>query len=246
MRLVVDTHTHTISSGHSYSTIQENAREASTKGLDAIAMTDHGPAMTGASSIAHFWNLKAIPERIYGVRIIKGVEANISDYSGSTDIPDGIMKQLEFVMASFHDITIEPATIEEHTQALVNILKNPLIDAIAHPGNPVFQVDIDRVVRTAAEYGKLIEINNHSFSVRKGSDLNCREFVSKCRKYEARITCGSDAHISFNIGNFDRVLELLAEADMPEELIICTSGDKVERFIEERKSVKDLVSKIDI
>ena len=238
MRLVVDTHTHTISSGHSYSTIQENAREASTKGLEAIAMTDHGPAMKGASSLIHFWNLKAIPERIYGVRIIKGVEANIIDYSGNTDIPDDTMRQLEFVMASFHDITIEPATVEEHTQAIVNILKNPLIDAIAHPGNPVFQVDIDTVVKTAAEYGKLIEINNHSFNVRKGSDLNCREFVRKCRKYGTRITCGSDAHISFNIGMFDKVQELLMEADIPQELIMCTSGDKVERFLEERKAVK--------
>jgi putative hydrolase len=238
LRLLVDTHTHTISSGHSYSTIQENAREACTKGLEAIAMTDHGPAMKGAPSLIHFWNLKVIPERIYGVRIIKGVEANIIDYSGNTDVPDGALRQLEFAMASFHDITIVPASVEEHTQALVNALKNPFIDAIAHPGNPVFQVDIDRVVKTAAEYGKLIEINNHSFSVRKGSDVNCREFARKCRKYGARITCGSDAHISFDIGTFDRVRELLIEADIPEELIICTSGDKIERFVEERKAVK--------
>lgn len=238
MRLVVDTHTHTISSGHSYSTIQENAREASTKGLEAIAMTDHGPSMTGASSLLHFWNLRAIPEAIYGVRIIKGVEANIIDYSGNTDIPDDMMKQLQFVMASFHDITIKPAAIEDHTKAFVNVLKNPLIDAIAHPGNPVFEVDIDTVVRTAAEYGKLIEINNHSFDVRKGSELNCREFVRKCRKYGTKITCGSDAHISFNIGVFDKVQALLVENDMPEELIICTSLDKVERFLKERKAVK--------
>lgn len=238
MRLAVDTHTHTIASGHSYSTIQENAREASSKGLDAIAMTDHGPAMKGAPHLFHFWNLVAIPERIYGVRIIKGVEANIMDYSGNTDVPDNTLKHLEFVMASFHDITIEPSTVEEHTQALVNLLKNPLIDAIAHPGNPVFQVDIDRVVRTAAEYGKLIEINNHSFGARKGSELNCREFARKCKEHGARITCGSDAHISFNIGMFDKVRELLTEVEIPEELIVCTSGDKIERFVEERKAVK--------
>lgn len=240
MRLVVDTHTHTISSGHSYSTIQENAREAGTKGLETIAMTDHGPAMKGASSLVHFWNLKAIPERIYGVRIIKGVEANIIDYSGGADIPEDTMRQLEFVMASFHDITIEPATVEEHTRALVNVLRNPLVDAVAHPGNPVFQVDIDTVVKTAAEYGKLIEINNHSFNIRKGSDLNCMEFAKKCRKYGARITCGSDAHISFNIGMFDKVQKLLVEADIPEELIMCTSGEKFERFLEERKEIKKM------
>ena len=238
MKLVVDTHTHTVASGHSYSTIQENAREAGNKGIEAIGMTDHGPSMQGALGITHFWSLKVIPERIYGVRIFKGVEANIIDYTGATDVPDGMLKNMEFAMASFHDMTIKPATVEEHTHAMVSALKNPLIDAVAHPGNPVFTVDIDAVVKTAAEYGKLIEINNHSFYARKGSDANCREFVHKCRKYGARITCGSDAHISFDIGKFDKVLALLIEAEMPEELVIGTSVEKIEKFVAGRKAEK--------
>ena len=43
MELVVDTHTHTISSGHAYSTITENAVQAKINGMEAIAMTDHDP-----------------------------------------------------------------------------------------------------------------------------------------------------------------------------------------------------------
>lgn len=238
MKLVVDTHTHTVASGHAYSTIQENAREAGNKGIEAMAMTDHGPSMQGSLGITHFWNLNVIPERIYGVRIFKGVEANIMDWSGATDMPDQMLRNLDFVMASFHEVTIKPATVEEHTRAMVSALKNPLIDAVAHPGNPVFQVDIDTVVKAAAEYGKLIEINNHSFYARKGSDANCREFVHKCRKYGARISCGSDAHISFDIGRFDKVHELIIEAKMPEELVIGTSVEKIERFVAQRKAEK--------
>lgn len=244
MNLVVDTHTHTLASGHAYSTLQENAREASLKGIEAIAMTDHGPALEGASTLLHFWNLKVIPEFMHGVRIIKGVEANIIDYTGAIDITEECLSRLEFVNASYHDITITPGTVEEHTDGMINALKNPFIDTIAHPGNPVFQVDIDKVVRTAGEYGKLIEINNSSFIVRRGCESNCAEFLRKCKQYGVRITCGSDAHICYDIGRFDRLYEMLREVDMPEELVISTSLGKIEAFLKERKASKKALREV--
>ena len=39
--ILTDLHTHTIYSGHAFSTIGENAAEAARNGLEAIAMTDH-------------------------------------------------------------------------------------------------------------------------------------------------------------------------------------------------------------
>ncbi len=241
MKLVVDTHTHTISSGHAYSTIIENARHAGEIGIEAIAMTDHGPAMKGAASVLHFVNLGVIPDYIGGVRIFKGAEANILDFDGKLDIPDRILSRLEFVMASFHDLTIEPGSEEENTRGMISALRNPFVDAIAHPGNPVFPVDIDRVVRAAAECGKLIEINSGSSRVRKGSMENCVEFARKCSKYGVGITCGTDAHMCFDIGRFGAVLEIIEEAQLPEELVICTSLEKAEAFISRRRKVKNNV-----
>lgn len=235
MKIVVDTHTHTVSSGHAYSTVQEMAREAPANGIQMMAITDHGPAMKGAPFLYHFGNLKAIPDILYGVRIIRGVEANIIDYEGGVDMPDSYLKRLDFAMASLHDICIEPATVEEHTSALIGALKNPGIDAVAHPGNPQFQVDIDAVVRTAKEYNKLIEINNHSFDVRTGSWENCLKFAACCKTHSVRVICGSDAHISFEIGRFQKVLKIFEEVDMPEELILSTSVEKVEAYLKERK-----------
>ena len=43
MRDVLDTHTHTLASGHAYSTIRENVRAAAERGLDLIAITEHAP-----------------------------------------------------------------------------------------------------------------------------------------------------------------------------------------------------------
>jgi putative hydrolase len=235
LKLTVDSHTHTLASGHAYSTIQECAREAADKGIRLIAMTDHGPAIEGTTGIAHFWNLKIIPDEIYGVRIIKGVEANIIDWSGKLDLPDGILSRLDFVIAGLHDVSITPASVEEHTEAMLAAYKNPLVDTVAHPGNPVFSVDIDRVVKAAAENGKLIEINNHSFTGRKGSTDNCRMFVKCCKKYGARITCGSDAHISFNVGVLDIVKTLLEEEGIPEEQVVCSSAERFMAYLEERR-----------
>ncbi len=235
MKIVVDTHTHTVSSGHAYSTVQENAKEAYTNGIRMINISDHGPAMKGAPFLYHFGNLGVIPDILYGVRIVRGVESNIIDYNGSVDMPERYLKKLELVLASFHDICIEPSTVENHTNAAINILKNPYIDIFAHPGNPQFQIDIEKVVKTAKEYNKLIELNNHSFAVRLGSERNCREIARMCKKYCVRITTGTDSHISFNIGRFDKVMKILEEEGVPEDLVITTSVEKMENYLSERK-----------
>ena len=82
MKFVADTHTHTISSGHAYSTLDELVKEASKKGLEVIAITDHTPAMPGGAHAFHFANLRIIPKEMYGVRILRGAETNIMDYEG--------------------------------------------------------------------------------------------------------------------------------------------------------------------
>jgi len=235
LKFVVDTHTHTIASGHAYSTVQEMAKEASANGIEMFAITDHGPAMKGAPYLYHFGNLRVIPEVLYGVRILKGVEANIIDYSGGLDMPEEYLRRLDFVLASFHDICIEPKTLEEHTEAVINVLKNPYVDAIAHPGNPQFPLDIEKVVRAAKENGKFIELNNRSFVTRKGSEENCKEFARECKKQGVRIVCGSDSHISFEVGRFDRVYKLLEEVDMPCELVMNTSVEKFDEYIKRKK-----------
>lgn len=235
MRIVVDTHTHTLSSGHAYSTIQEMAKEASVKDIEMFAVTDHGPSMGGAPHLYHFGNLRVVPEKLYGVRILKGVEANIIDYQGNTDMPESYLRRLDFAMASFHEICIAPSSVEDHTNAMVNVLKNPFIDAVAHPGNPQYQVVIEDVVKAAKQYNKLIEINNHSFVVRTGSEKNCLSFVKACKNMGVRIVCGSDAHISFDVGKFEKVYKILDEAGMPEQMILNTSVKRFDEYLKERK-----------
>ena len=235
MKFVVDTHCHTISSGHSYSTVQELAQEASRKGMEMFAITDHGPDMPGAPHIWHFGNMKVIPDEMYGVRVLKGTEANIIDMNGSLDIPEDYLRVLDWVNASFHDVCIEPGTVKQHTEAWIKVAQNPYVDAIAHSGNPIFSFDIDEVLKAVKEHGKMVEINNHSFAVRKGSEENCRIIASKCKEMGIKVVVGSDAHISYDIGKFDKVYKLFEEVGMPEDLIMNVSAANFVEYLQSKK-----------
>ena len=45
MKFTIDTHTHTLVSGHAYNTIDEMAAFAAEKGVTHLAITDHAPKM---------------------------------------------------------------------------------------------------------------------------------------------------------------------------------------------------------
>ncbi len=232
MKFLVDTHCHTISSGHAYSTISEIAEAAKEKGLEIIAMTDHGPAMVGAPHLFHFGNQRVIPDYIRGVRVLKGVEANIMDFEGGLDLPEAYLKNLEIVIASFHDVCIAPGSVEENTRALINAMINPYVDIIAHPGNPCFPIDIERFVLCARDTGTLIEINNSSFAgSRAGSSENCRRIAAMAKEKGVMLAVGSDCHISFDVGRVDKIEALFEEVDMPESLVISTSPDKLLAYL---------------
>ena len=46
-RNVLDSHSHTVASGHAYNTINEMAQAAAEKGLELLALTEHSMKMPG-------------------------------------------------------------------------------------------------------------------------------------------------------------------------------------------------------
>ena len=80
MKYLIDTHTHTIASGHAYNTIDEMTRYAQKIGLANFAITEHAPKMPGSSNKLYFYNLYTVPKEKYGVHRLMGCELNIIDY----------------------------------------------------------------------------------------------------------------------------------------------------------------------
>lgn len=222
MKYLIDTHTHTIASGHAYNTIDEMTKRAAQTGLAAIAFTEHTPQMPGSCGLFYFSNLKVLRREKFGVRRFFGCEVNIMDYDGKLDLPKSVLAEMDIVIASFHIPCIKPGTKEQNTQALLKVLENPLTDIVGHPDDARYPVDMETVVIAAKENNKLLELNNTSLKPsgpRQGARENDICMLNLCKKYGVSIALGSDAHVEEDIGNFLYAEELLKEVDFPKELI---------------------------
>lgn len=233
MKLKADLHTHTIASGHAYSTVKELVEAAQKKGLQMIGITDHGPRMSGAPGLDHFWNTLIWPREVDGVQVLRGVEANILDTEGSLDVPDEILEQLDLVLAGIHGGTgYTGSTVEENTKAMVAVLQKPLVHIITHPGNPKYPIDYERVVRAAQEYGKALEINNSTFmGVRPQSYEPCLKIATLAKEYGVPVAVNSDAHICYQVGDCPFALEIIHKAGNDKSSVLNTSVELVEEFL---------------
>lgn len=231
MRILLDTHTHTCASTHAYSTVIEMAKYASDMGMEAIAVTDHAPAIPDGVHPWHFKNLKSIPREIYGVKILYGAEVNIVDIEGNIDLEDEILENLDVVNVSIHKPCYKDYGTKDNTSAYLAAVNHPLIDIVCHSGAPDIAYDYEKITDMAKKNNKLIEINNHSFYVRKASIPNCRRIAQLCKEKEVGIVVSSDAHIAFEIGDYTRALDMLKEISFPEKLIMNRDLKSFESFM---------------
>jgi Histidinol phosphatase and related hydrolases of the PHP family len=237
MIIEVDLHTHTVASGHAYSTLTENAQAASQKGLKLLGMTDHGPSMPGAPYLYHFGNLAILPEELFGVQILPGIEANITNYEGKLDIPENYLARMKLVLVGLHEICYPGGTIEQNTQAYIKAMENPMTDMMVHPGRPGFELDLEKIAYMSAQLDIPVEINNSSLAKEKsGAWGNCRSFARYMHQYKGPVILGSDAHFWDRVGNFKYALELVHEVGIPEQQILNTSAERVLGYLAERRT----------
>lgn len=233
MEYILDVHTHTIVSGHAYSTMQEVVDQAAEKGLKLVAITDHAPTMPGSTHMFYFSNLSVIPDFIKGVEVLKGIEANIINYDGDIDVDANVLEQLDIVIASLHPPCIDFGSKEQNTNAIIGAIENPYVNIIGHPDDGRFPLDYDKVIKAAKKNNVLLEVNNSSMNpqgFRKGTK-NIKLMLEKCMKENVSIVLGSDSHVSYDVGRFDRAIKLIDEIKFPKELIVNTSVEKLKRYL---------------
>lgn len=234
MKNLIDIHTHSISSGHAYSTLQENVFEARRKGLIYYGLADHAPALPGGPHPYHFSNLLIFPKTIDGVRVLKGVELNIMDENGTVDLEEEILKTLDYAVASMHAPCFLPKSKELNTKACIEVMKNPYVKVLGHPDDNRFPLDYDALTDAAKEEHVLIEINNSSLkptSFRQGAKENYLQLLKFCKEKKVPIICNTDAHISFDVGNIDMALSVIDEANFPYSLVANFSHELITEYI---------------
>lgn len=236
MNFIADLHTHTIVSGHAYSTLMENAKYASDIGLKILGTTDHGPNMPGAPDLWYFGNFKVLPRELFGVKMLYGCEANIIDYEGNLDIPVDLQSKLDNMIISMHEPIMEGGlNADINTTAILKAMDNPNVTILGHIGNPRFPIHQKLVVEKAKEKNILIEINNSSFvTSRLGSDKNCIKIATLCKELGVQIIIDSDAHFCYRIAAFDDAKKMLKKIGMPEELIINTNEKRLLSYFKEK------------
>ncbi|MGN0466539.1 MAG: phosphatase [Lachnospiraceae bacterium] len=228
MKYVLDMHSHTLASGHAYSTITEMAKAASEKGLELLGITEHAPMMPGSCGKIYFQNFRVIPREKFGVKLMFGVELNIMDYNGNVDLEDDILVKSDIRIASLHYPCIKPGTKEQNTLALIKAMRNKYVDIIGHPDDSHYPLDYELLVKAAKKYSTILEVNNSSLHPR-GARQNAREnltcMLTLCEKYQVPIIMDSDSHIDVDVGNHNYSMPLLEELHFPEELILNRSVD---------------------
>lgn len=226
---VAETHCHTVASSHAYSTLLENIRYAKKYGMCALAITEHCPQMPDGPYPWFFDNLSTIDRVIDNIIILRGAETDIVTVDGGLDLTAESLQRLDWVIASFHFSLGERATIKDYTSAYIGVAKNPYVKVIGHCGTEAFRFDYEQGVKAFKDYGKIVEINAHSFVVRKGASKNCVEIARLCKKYEVPVVVSADAHFALEIGRVQQSLDMLDEIGFPEQLVL--NIDK-QRFLE--------------
>ncbi len=230
----VDVHTHTVASGHAYSTLTEMVTMAASRGLEILGITEHGPAIPGSCLPIYYTNLHVVPRMISGVRLLLGSEVNILDTRGTLDLDECTLDKLDIVIAGIHGRCWQGGTPAEDTQGMIAAIENPRVHIISHPVDGTAAIDIEAVVLAARDAHTLLEVNNHSLApirhFTKARDNNL-ELLRQCKRHDMPIILGSDAHITYQIAQYDRVLELVKEVDFPVEQILNYWPEKFFAFL---------------
>ncbi len=238
MKLTADYHTHTPYS-HGKNSVLENAAAAKNKGLEQLAITDHG-----FNHLLFGLRRKKLPalraeieqaEKATGLKIYMGMESNLISLDGRTDMKESDMEYFDIYLCGIHEVLRyasfsdaynimlknylaykagrKPSdkVIANTTRAYVEVVKNNPIDILTHINYKCF-CDLKEVASVCADYGTYIEINTKKRHV-SPEELNIMASTG------VRFVINSDAHSADRVGDMKIAEELLAQASVPLEQI---------------------------
>ena len=200
-----DLHVHTKWSDGT-ATIEEIASRCQELEWEYFAVCDHSKSLGIARGLdekrlrKQMAEIERLNEGLEGFTVLKGLECDIKA-DGSLDLPDSVLKDLDFVVASVHSGF--KASADEMTERIISAIHNAHVSSIGHPTGRIIQrrqpyeLNIGRVIDVAAEQDVMMEIN--AFPDRLDlDDVNSRAAMMR----GVTMSIGSDAH---TLGQIDFV-----------------------------------------
>jgi putative hydrolase len=225
--LKIDLHLHTVASGHAHNTILEYINRAKELKMKIIGISDHGPGNDDTLvSEVYFRTLSRLPKFVNGIRILKGIEADIIDLKGSIDISDSTIKdKLDYVMANMHPgAGYKNASKAKNTQALIRAVESGKINIITHPfWIKHFEIDIEKVSEAACVHNVLLEVDIHYIGKHQlNPDMtdSLTKMIKIVKKNKKKVIVGSDAHNIWEMADDSDLKKIQKKIGLSEEMII--------------------------
>jgi DNA polymerase (family 10) len=187
-------------------TVEQLAIACREHGYRYVGITDHSQSAAYAGGLREAdlerqWaEIDAVNARIEGIRVLKGVEADILQ-DGALDYPAHVLERLDFVIGSVHSRFNLNA--EEMTARVLRALDDPRLTILGHPTGRLllsrdpYPLDMGAIIQRAATRGVALEINADPHRL----DLDWR-ILPAVKAAGAQVSIGADAH---NIAGIDYV-----------------------------------------
>jgi len=235
--LKIDLHLHTVASGHAQSTVLEYIEQAKKLHMDVIGISDHGPnnAETLTTEV-YFRTLDRIPNIVDGIRVLKGIEANVINESGDIDVSDKLIERLDFVMANIHENAgyLDQGK-EGNTETMIRLIRSGKIKIITHPfATKSYDIDVRKVAEEACENNVLLEINLSYIKGRKLQPFtipNLKIIIDVVRENGKKIILGSDSHNIWELGDDSSLVPIKEEIGLTNDMIINNYPEELFEFL---------------
>lgn len=190
-------HVHTIYSDGA-NTLSEMVNAARDRGYKIIGITDHSKSAFYANGLKEediLLQLDEIDElnhKYADIKILKGIESDILK-DGSLDYDEDILRRFDFVIASVHSNF--KMNKDDMTERIIKAIKNKYTKIIGHLTGRLllardgYDLDVYKVIDSAAEYGKIIEINASPYRL----DMDWR-YIKYAKEKGVKFAICPDAH----------------------------------------------------
>jgi DNA polymerase (family 10) len=178
--------------------IEEMVEACAARGYEYMVISDHSKslAMTGgldAYRLRQQWaEIDEVRARHPEIRILRSMEVDILG-DGSLDLEDEMLAGLDLVLVSLHSRFDLPS--DQQTERVLRALEHPEVNIFCHPTARIInrrkgvEMDLDTVLRRAAELGVAVELNSSP------NRLDLRDSHLKLAKeLGCKVVIDTDAH----------------------------------------------------
>lgn len=245
-----DLHTHTIASGHAFSTVLENITYAKYAGMDYIAVTDHyyrnGTKIDNLNEVHRMISADRCSDRYMGITVINGGEFNVD--SIDPFYHQDLLKGVKWRLLGLHDWFLKNPISHYSVHEIIGMFIDTSLNmndwrvpptAIAHIergiraakdfNDKLFAAYVEDLLSFAKENNLYMEVNESSAKNKDLQDI-MRIWIKMAKENGNKICLGSDAHFALHVGHFDNAIALLNEVDYPKELILNCDRTALNQF----------------